>query len=557
MGLYKWVRIYLMNYYSDLLELIKIFDNNQMDLKDNDAVINLTDILCINKISYTIFTNGVQNTPKVLFHSISQELGENYDFTGKSYNDQVIVLRIYRYQYAADLGELNDLFQIFAQVILNKILATINSDVCDSIIFYDQQYDIHNVNSLHKRLNSIINEGIVQNYSCAFINIIQCRAINSIFGGMITDSIIKTYCQTINSYVDETNNEMLARLGGDNFLFLIHQDRIDEIINKIKEVNVTITQNDDVINYTVRSRMGIVKLNESNVSIPSIMDKVTTAYSMAKSPEYPDIYYYSNDINKSGIEEESYAEDIKKALEDEKFLVYYQPIVSKNNNEINLFSAEALIRWRRQGEMLNPRTFLKIADKYNLICKIDLFVLKTVCIRLKSWIDEGLNPVCIHCNFADSDLLTENLADSIINIIDEYGIHHSLINIEFAESAYHTNKSAFIYTVSKLHSNGIKVSIDNFGKGFTSLELFEYVDFSTLKIDAVIVNSDNSKTKILLSNLINLADNLGIEVICIGANTQNEIERAFEFGCDIFQSEVFEKALSERYFTNRLKNPLY
>ena len=118
--------------------------------------------------------------------------------------------------------------------------------------------------------------------------------------------------------------------------------------------------------------------------------------------------------------EKKHAEDIKKALEDEKFLVYYQPIVSKNNDEINLFSAEALIRWRRQGEMLNPRTFLKIADKYNLICKIDLFVLKTVCIRPKSWIDEGLNPVCIHCNFADSDLLTENLADSIINIIPDF-----------------------------------------------------------------------------------------------------------------------------------------
>ena len=546
-----------MNFVTDFLELVKIFDSVDNDISKNDAFIRITDVLCINKISYQIINNNVQESFHVLFSSASQELGENYDFSTTTYSDKIVMVRIYRYQYAAELGELNDHFRFFAQIILNKVASSENFKSFNSIYNYDQQFGIYNINSFNRNVNTIISQGNIENYHVVYFNIINCRTLNSIFGGVIADSIIQKLCNLVSSYVDENDGEIFSRLGGDNFLLLLKDDKVNDVISNIKTVRISSEINNDYIDYTINTRIGLVNLYSNNNSVSQILNLASTAYGFAKLPENSNYYILDFKAKTSDIEEESYAEEISTALKEEKFLVYYQPIVSKNNSDIQLFSAEALIRWRRSGEMLNPKTFIQIADKYNLMVDIDLFVLKTVCKKLSSWIDEGISPVCIHCNFADSDLLANNLADRIIAIIDEHNIHHSLINIEFAESAYHRNKTAFIYTVKKLYEKGIKVSIDNFGRSFTSLELFEYVDFSTLKIDSTIVNSDQPKSKILLGSLISLADKLGIEVVCEGANTINEIENAFTSGCDIFQTEVFEKALSERYFVNRLKNPIY
>ncbi|MCQ2532616.1 MAG: GGDEF domain-containing phosphodiesterase [Saccharofermentans sp.] len=548
-----------MNFYSDILELIKIFDytDEAVDLHNNPSFVHLTDALCINRISYQILGNGRSELTRILFSNNTSELGDNYDFSVSTFNGKVIMIRIYRYQYAAPLGELEDLFTIFSKIILNKIAAVENGNMTNRILYYDQQMDVYNLNYLYSHINKLIINKTIGEYCVIFINIIQCRVINKLFGTDVTTKFLKNFCTVAQSILDESKDEILTRLGGDNFVVIFRKDNTDKVINTLKEVPVKVEENNDIIEYTLYSRMGVVKLSNECKDIGSVMNPASAAYSLSRLDENPNIYFYVDESLESNKQEEAYAAEIKKTLEDEKFLVYFQPIVSKNNNEIKLFSAEALIRWRRQGEMLNPRTFLKVADKYNLMCDIDLYVLKTVCQKLNQWIVEGISPVCIHCNFADSDLLTPNLPEKILSIIDEYNIHHSLINIEFAESAYHKNKSAFNYTISKLYNAGVKISIDNFGRNFTSLELFEELDFTTLKIDSSIVNSDNSKTRILLSHLITLSDNLGIEVVCEGADTLSEIDRAFEAGCDIYQSEIFEKALSERYFTNRLKNPLY
>lgn len=548
-----------MSFYSDILELIQSFDynNDTFDFKSNSSFMHLTDVLCINRISYQIIGNNGSEVSKTIYSNITFELGENYDSSLLSLDNKTIILRVYRYQYAAEFGELEDLFNIFTTIILNKITAVENAKASNSILYRDQQLNVYNLNYLYRHINTLIKSKKISEYSIAFINIIQCRNINMLFGSDATTVFLKAYSEKINSVIDESKDEILTRLGGDNFIIIFRNENTDKIVNTIKEINIRIDYNNDIIEYALFTRMGIARLSNDCKNIEAVMNPAASAIAMARLPEYPDIYFYQNENKKSNMEEEDIAVDIRKALDEEKFFVYFQPIVSKNNDEIKLFSAEALIRWRRNGEMINPRSFLSIADKYNLMCDIDLYVLRTVCSRLASWIKDGLNPVCIHCNFADSDLLTPNLPERILEIIDEYGIHHSLINIEFTESAYHNNKSAFSYTVSKLYNNGVKISIDNFGKNFTSLELFEKLDFTTLKIDSSIVNSDNSRTRIILGNLIALADNLGIEVICEGADTKNEVERAFEAGCDIFQSEVYDKALSERYFTSRLKKPVY
>ena len=145
----------------------------------------------------------------------------------------------------------------------------------------------------------------------------------------------------------------------------------------------------------------------------------------------------------------------------------------------------------------------------------------------------------------------------IIEIIDKYKIDHSLINIEFKEAGFHEEYEAFCYSAQKLISEGVKISVDNFGSGFSSLILLSKLDFNFLKIDRSIVTSKDAKANIIIDSIITMAERLGLTVVCEGIETTEDIERIMNSGCNIFQTDFYDKAMSERFFLNRLRNPKY
>ena len=136
-------------------------------------------------------------------------------------------------------------------------------------------------------------------------------------------------------------------------------------------------------------------------------------------------------------------------------------------------------------------------------------------------------------------------------------LQRMLINIEFKEAGFHDEYDALCYSATKLIASGIKISIDNFGTGFSSLGLLKNLDFNFLKIDRSIVTSKDDKSKIILDSIINMAKRIGLTVVCEGIESSEDIERIMEIGCNIFQTDFYDKAMSERYFMSRLRNPDY
>ncbi|MBQ4271513.1 MAG: EAL domain-containing protein [Clostridiales bacterium] len=542
---------------TDIYELITTCEDFDGTLIDSSALRTLTSELKICNVSYRIFSQGVNTESSVIYSDSSLTLGENYDLSRETSDSRVVVVRIYRTPDAEPLtGDNKVLFSIFHEIVLSGVLVWNLVNAYNKVMYSDFQTGITNYNYFLRMLASVIMDRKQDEYTAGYVNIKNCRVMNKIFGSEKTDKILKDYAQEMSVFFESDNKEIFSRLGGDNFVFLIRNEKLDETIRRLDNVRISLEYDEDIVDYQINVRMGIVRLGSRHLSPSQIMSDASSAFSLSRRPGTPDITFYSDNTDSIINNEKEYMEEIKRDLENGRFLVYYQPIV-RNSGNLELIGAEALVRWRRHDRMVNPLSFIPVAEKFNFISKIDLYVLENVCIKLREWIDMGIDVVPVSCNFSQYDLLTDSLPDKIIEIIDKYKIDHSLINIEFKEAGFHEEYEAFCYSAQKLISEGVKISVDNFGSGFSSLILLSKLDFNFLKIDRSIVTSKDAKANIIIDSIITMAERLGLTVVCEGIETTEDIERIMNSGCNIFQTDFYDKAMSERFFLNRLRNPKY
>jgi len=542
---------------TDIYELITTCEDFDGTLIDSSALRTLTSKLKICNVSYRIFSQGVNIESSVIYSDSTLTLGENYDLSRETSDSRVVVVRIYRTPDAEPLtGDTKVLFSIFHEIVLSGVLVRNLIKAYNKVLYSDFQTGITNYNYFLRMLASVIMDRKQDEYTAGYLNIKNCRVMNKIFGSEKTDKILKDYAQEMSVFFESDSKEIFSRLGGDNFVFLIRNEKLDETIRRLDNVRISLEYDEDIVDYQINVRMGIVRLGSRHLSPSQIMSDASSAFSLSRRPGNPDITFYSDNTDSIINNEKEYMEEIKRDLENGRFLVYYQPIV-KNSGNLELIGAEALVRWRRHDRMVNPLSFIPVAEKFNFISKIDLYVLENVCIKLREWIDMGIEVVPVSCNFSQYDLLTDSLPDKIIEIIDKYRIDHNLINIEFKEAGFHEEYEAFCYSAQKLISEGIKISVDNFGSGFSSLILLSKLDFNFLKIDRSIVTSKDARSNIIIDSIITMAERLGLTVVCEGIETTEDIERIMNSGCNIFQTDFYDKAMSERFFLNRLRNPKY
>lgn len=169
------------------------------------------------------------------------------------------------------------------------------------------------------------------------------------------------------------------------------------------------------------------------------------------------------------------------ALQAKEFVIYYQPKV--NVSDRTMYGAEALVRWIRNGKMVPPMQFIPQLEREGSVCKLDYYVLESVCAFLKDRQNKGLSVVPISVNYSRRHLEEENLVERTLEIIDRYGVDHHLIEIELTESEDFQNYEIMSGIIDEFKANGIGTSIDDFGTGFSSLNMIKEVDLETIKID--------------------------------------------------------------------------
>ena len=522
------------------------------DCKFNDRFVKYADYLSIAKIEDTQFVNGKPVSKNVDY--LSDSVGsEFFEVTLGSEDSVITVVRFTYKQFPPQQTiEQKELMQLFKNSVSGLIAVKRLSTQYAFLYNNDLEFGMHNPNFLYSKFATMFSNGTATKYSVAFINIKQVNQLNKFFGSTIAGSAIKTFGAKLNAFPLKEKGEFAVHLGGDNFIVVVTTPRLYELENFITSVPITVTYGNDKFEHIFNCRAGITTIRPNHRYGNQVMGECSQALSFSRQNNI-DIVYYSEEINEKS---QNNTETLTKALNDNKFFIYYQPVISLEDKPV-LHAAEALARWPLDGKIISPKDFISLASDSGIVSKIDFYVLEKVCSNIKSWQSQGLKVVPITVNFSGRTLFNKAVANDIIEVIDKYGIEHNLIGIEFSEPDFTQRAPVLKDVTHELSEAGIIVTLDKFSTGQSTLTLLHDMEASYVKIDSGRFDPEDTKGRIIANSMINLAGTLGFKVICEGVETQKQADDLIQCGCNLFQSFIYDKPLSERFFIDRLENPYY
>ena len=249
----------------------------------------------------------------------------------------------------------------------------------------------------------------------------------------------------------------------------------------------------------------------------------------------------------------------EEALEKEYFHAFYQPKVDVKTGKI--IGAEALCRWIYEGSVVPPMEFIPILEQNTDICRLDFYMLDRVCKDIRSWLDKGLNVVRVSVNLSRKHLLDVDLLEHLMRVIDKNKVPYKYIEIELTETTTEVEYKKLRRLVEGLREVGISTAVDDFGVGYSSLNLIRELPWNVLKIDRSLlpgVGNDNRKmSNLMFRHIAAMAKDMGLECITEGVETADQVEVLKKNDCPYAQGFFYDKPLPVEEFEERLKKGGY
>ncbi len=391
-------------------------------------------------------------------------------------------------------------------------------------------------------------------YNGVFLNLKNFKYINRSVGQAKGDEILKKYCRTLQGFL--LPGEKLSRPGGDNFFALIRKERTEMFLRFLQEIPITIPYESSSRTYRISANAGIYQIMEHD-DIGMAMDYATVALNEVKhSGKGVDQLWYAPYMMEKIMHDKQISQLFPKALADGEFLVYYQPKVMLENQE--LCGCEALARWQHEGRIVPPMEFVPVLEREGTVCNLDFYVFEKVCSDLRRWLDMGIEPVRISANFSQQHLRNKHLSEEILAVMQKYDIESRYIEIELTEMSGAKDHDAMLAFLQKMRDYGICTSIDDFGTGFSSLNMLREFHMDVIKLDKSFVDKialpseDSSSDRIVIQNIVHLVRDLQLEIISEGVETKEQAEFLKNIHCNMAQGFLFDRPLPHDEFEKRL-----
>ena len=265
-----------------------------------------------------------------------------------------------------------------------------------------------------------------------------------------------------------------------------------------------------------------------------------------------EIIWFNDSMKEEQVWERRIEDDMEKAIEDHEFQVYLQPKYSTKGEK--LAAAEALVRWIHPVlGFISPGKFIPIFERNAFILQLDDYMLTEVAKLQSAWAEQGKQLVPISVNVSRAHFAEENLAEHICSIVDKFNVPHEYIELELTESAFFDDKAVLLTTVRKLKEFGFKVSMDDFGAGYSSLNSLKELPLDIIKLDAEFFRSvdDVERSNLIVGQTISLAKKLGMEIVAEGIETREQVDFLAKQDCDLIQGFYFSKPLPVSEFEER------
>ncbi len=395
-----------------------------------------------------------------------------------------------------------------------------------------------------------------EKFAVLFLDLDYFKEINDSFGHDFGDKlliIVGEYLQNVVRGIDS-----VARMGGDEFTIILNNLKDEnELVSILQQVMQVFSKPFTIAHkkFYVTCSIGIAMFPLHGKSPESLLKNADAAMYKAKEQGRANYQFYTNDMTQKAYERITLETELRQAIVNEEFEVYYQPQVSIKTNKIT--GMEALIRWNHPKlGIVQPAKFIPLAEETGLIVEIDRQVMKTAMRQYKKWAEEGLAAGVLSLNLSMLQLNHNDFVDFVSDMINISKMETKNIMLEVLETQVMKNPEQAIIILQKLKDLGIKIAIDDFGTGYSSLAYLKRLPIDKLKIDQSFVMDvlENNDEKELTRAIISIAKNLNLEVIAEGVETQEIAEFLFLNGCHEAQGYFYYKPMAAAIVTNILRS---
>lgn len=419
----------------------------------------------------------------------------------------------------------------------------------EQIAFFDSLTGIFNKEHFLRATEQMLNEKSNIKFVIITVDIERFKVINERFGTKIGDTILKTIALYFKNTIKSRGT--YGRMESDHFAACFPYAELDpETI--IQQLQSEFKKHK--LPYKIDIFLGAYVVDD-NISVLQMCDRAYMALATVKGSYLTKYAVYNDNLRQTMLFEQQLMNDIPSALINSEFCVYYQPLYSTKSEKP--VCAEALIRWKHpQKGMIPPDKFVPFCEKNGLITKLDEFVATQVCIMIQKRKEEGKFIVPISINLSRANFFTYKIVSKIDKITNKYKVTPKDIRIEITESVYSDNPGQVLEIIKIMRNKGYRILMDDFGSGYSSLNVLKNLPVDILKIDKKLVDDIESSDRAssVLISIVRMAKWLNMEVIAEGVETKKQFTFLKKAECDIIQGYFFSKPLSERDFIEKIEN---
>ena len=397
--------------------------------------------------------------------------------------------------------------------------------------------------------DELVHKRETSGYSMTKLQIYDLQGINERLGTDIGDELLIRTSQVLKqSVIGADRPSICARIGGDTFGVFTSEE-----LPSSSFLSMSLREfigNDKVpSDYVVSFYAGVYRLDDKDDDIDGMLERADFALRKVLGNFYRNVAYYEGAIRVEDERRKAVEQRVRGALQRGEFRTYLQPVHDSQSRQ--LVSAEALIRWiDGSGHTVSPSEFVPILENNGFIRELDMYMLENVCRMQRAWIDEGQPVVPISVNVSRVDLRFNNAVDDIIDTVDRYDLDHSLVKIELTESAFVDDNNLITRSLTRLHNDGFPVMMDDFGSGYSNLNMFKDMPIDIVKIDMAFLRGieDSKNGMIVVESVVSMAKRLGMQTVVEGVETQLQYDFIKSLGCEMIQGYYFSRPIPSEDF---------
>ncbi len=432
---------------------------------------------------------------------------------------------------------------------LTNIIALRENAILRNTSEKDPLTSLYNKETFYKKVPEHVLSNPDTQYVILYMDVERFKIVNDFFGEKEGDKLLCYIAQVLADYSDPT--EMIcSRHTAD--IFVICMPYVKEKIETYVDTIVRVV-NEYPLKFRLTIDFGVYVIENIEIPVNVMCDRASLALENVVGKYGENLAYYDDSHRELLVEEQSIVNEMTNALREGQFHVYMQP--KFDLRDFSIIGAESLVRWVHPTKgFIGPDKFIPIFESNGFITELDFFVWETTCKHLREWLDKGYPIVPVSVNVSRVDIYRPDICDLFSNLLKKYNLPVELLELEITETSYTQNAEQLIETVTELKKIGFRISMDDFGSGYSSLNMLNEVPVDVLKVDMTLLRNIDEKNK--SSNIINfvvsMAKWLNLPVISEGVETIEQVNFLLSIGCHKGQGYFFSRPLPVKDFEEKM-----